>query len=97
MWEKIFFVLAEDADNEYGMIDATIVRAYQHSAGAPKKRILCRQESEHNNDQAIGRSLLRLSTLIHTTYDALFNPEGFFLTVRQAHELDSADVLRHRA
>jgi hypothetical protein len=25
-----------DADNEYAMIDATIVRAHQHSAGAKK-------------------------------------------------------------
>lgn len=37
VWERIFKVLAEDADNEYAMIDATIVRAHQHSAGAQKK------------------------------------------------------------
>jgi hypothetical protein len=29
--------LAEAADNEYAMIDSTIVRAHQHSAGAKKK------------------------------------------------------------
>jgi len=29
--------LASDHDNEYMMIDATIVRAHQHSAGAQKK------------------------------------------------------------
>jgi hypothetical protein len=29
--------LAADADNEYAMIDSTIVRAHQHSAGAKKK------------------------------------------------------------
>ena len=28
--------LAADADNEYAMIDSTIVRAHQHSAGAKK-------------------------------------------------------------
>jgi hypothetical protein len=28
---------ADDPDNEYAMIDATIVRAHQHSAGARKK------------------------------------------------------------
>ncbi|MEA2769541.1 MAG: hypothetical protein QOD93_2503 [Acetobacteraceae bacterium] len=28
---------AADADNEYAMIDATIMRAHQHSAGAKKK------------------------------------------------------------
>ncbi len=30
-------MLAEDADNEYAMIDSTIVRSHQHSAGAKKK------------------------------------------------------------
>lgn len=35
-WRKIFKYLASDADNEYCMIDATIVRAHQHSAGAKK-------------------------------------------------------------
>jgi len=30
-------MLASDHDNEYMMIDATIVRAHQHSAGARKK------------------------------------------------------------
>ncbi len=37
-WRKIFETLAQDADNEYAMIDSTIVRAHQHSAGARKKR-----------------------------------------------------------
>ena len=36
--EKVFQHLAADADNEYAMIDSTIVRAHQHSAGAQKKR-----------------------------------------------------------
>ena len=37
VWERVFQVLAEDADNEYAMLDSTIVRAHQHSAGAKKK------------------------------------------------------------
>ena len=37
VWEQIFQHLATDADNEYAMIDSTIVRAHQHSAGAQKK------------------------------------------------------------
>jgi hypothetical protein len=37
IWEKVFKVLAADADNEYAMIDSTIVRAHQHATGAPKK------------------------------------------------------------
>ncbi len=34
VWRRVFEHLAEEADNEYAMIDATIVRAHQHSAGA---------------------------------------------------------------
>lgn len=37
VWKRIFEHLAGDADNEYAMIDSTIVRAHQHSAGARKK------------------------------------------------------------
>ena len=37
IWEQIFQYLAADADNEYAMLDSTIVRAHQHSAGAQKK------------------------------------------------------------
>jgi transposase len=37
IWARVFAHLAADADNEYAMIDSTIVRAHQHSAGAPKK------------------------------------------------------------
>jgi transposase len=37
-WKRAFETLAEDADNEYAMIDSTIVRAHQHSAGAQKSR-----------------------------------------------------------
>jgi len=38
VWQRLFEALAADADNEYAMIDSTIVRAHQHSAGAQKKR-----------------------------------------------------------
>ena len=34
VWQRAFEALAEDADNEWAMIDSTIVRAHQHSAGA---------------------------------------------------------------
>ena len=34
MWQRVFEALSQDADNEYVMIDSTIVRAHQHSAGA---------------------------------------------------------------
>jgi transposase len=38
VWRRMFELLAADADNEYAMIDSTIVRAHQHSAGAKKRR-----------------------------------------------------------
>ena len=34
VWQMIFNTLAVDADTEWLMIDSTIVRAHQHSAGA---------------------------------------------------------------
>ena len=34
VWQRVFEHLAGDADNEYAMIDSTIVRAHQHAAGA---------------------------------------------------------------
>ena len=39
VFDRVFKHLAGDADNEYVMIDATIVRAHQHSAGARKKGV----------------------------------------------------------
>ena len=64
IWEKIFKHLAGDADNEYAMLDSTIVRAHQHSAGARKSE----------NNEALGRSRGGLSTKIHVMTDALGNP-----------------------
>jgi transposase len=40
VWKKVFETLSQDADNEYVMIDATIVRTHQHSAGSQEKRII---------------------------------------------------------
>ena len=74
--------LAADADNEYAMINSTIVRAHQHSAGAPKK----------DEDQAIGRSRGGLSTKIHALVDALGNPLALLLTPGQTHDLAGADA-----
>ena len=37
VWEKILEALSQDADNEYAMIDATIVRTHQHGSGAQKR------------------------------------------------------------
>lgn len=64
VFERIFKLLASDHDNEYMMIDATIVRAHQHSAGARKKRRASRRQIarriEHQDPRArrrLGQSL----------------------------------------
>jgi hypothetical protein len=38
VWERVLEHLAADGNNQYAMIDSTIVQAHQHSAGALKKR-----------------------------------------------------------
>jgi transposase len=47
VWKRVFQHLAADADNEYAMIDSTIVRAHQHSAGAQKKSTKTRRSGAH--------------------------------------------------
>ena len=84
VWERVFEHLAADADHEYAMLDSTVVRAHQHSAGAPKT---------DGDDQATGRSRGGLSTKIHTLVDALGNPVNFHLTGGEAHDLVGADHL----
>jgi hypothetical protein len=64
VWAKLFRHLAAGADNEYAMIDSTVVRALK----------------KDGEDQAMGRSQGGLSTKIHATVDALGNPTGFLLT-----------------
>ena len=39
VWQRVLAHLSADADNEYAMLDATIVRAHQHSAGAKKTAV----------------------------------------------------------
>ena len=66
------------------MIDSTIVRAHQHSAGAQKKPARTRRSAESRGG---------LSTKIHALVDALGNPVNFFLTGGEAHDLVGADHL----
>ena len=48
--ERIFRYLAADHDNEYMIIDRTIVRAHQHSAGALKKGARIRPSDDPGAD-----------------------------------------------
>jgi hypothetical protein len=83
VWERFFKHLPEDADNEYAMIDSTIVPAHQHSAGAQKEPAKTKRSAAAKGG---------LSTKINATVDALGNPTGFTLTPGQACDLDGADI-----
>ena len=37
VWDRVLRHFAADADTEYAMLDSTVVRAHQHSAGAREK------------------------------------------------------------
>ena len=71
VWQRVFEVLASEADNEYAMIDSTIIRAHQHSAGV---------KGGDAGTEAIGRSKGGPCTKIHAVVDALGNPVSFHLT-----------------
>ena len=45
VWHRIAEALQSDADLEELFIDATIVRAHQHAAGAPKKTVAIRRSA----------------------------------------------------
>src|SRR5215470_146658 len=68
VFEGIFKELASDHDNEYMMIDTTIVRAHQHSAGARKKRRASNRSiprrTEHKN--SCTRRCSRQSRRVHS-------------------------------
>lgn len=52
VWERVLAFLAADADNEYALIDSTIVRAHQHRAGAKKKPVKTRPSGDPAADRA---------------------------------------------
>ena len=84
IWHNLLSLLTEDADEEYILIDSTLVRAHQHSSGAVGR---------NPSAQAIGSSRGGLTTKIHGRVDTLGNPTEFFLTSGQVHDLAGADVL----
>jgi transposase len=50
VWGSLFKTLADDLDTEYAMIDATIVRAHRHSAGARKEGIRTKRSAARAED-----------------------------------------------
>ncbi|WP_445300461.1 hypothetical protein [Microcoleus sp. BROC3] len=71
MWQRVFEALAEDPDQEYAMIDSTIVRAHFSQ---------CETKKGMQTQKRLDVALVGLSTNIHAVVDALANPIGFHLT-----------------
>jgi transposase len=69
VWKRLFEHLAAEADNEYAMIDSTIVRAPAQRRHTQRKMMMHR------------RSKGGLSTKIHALVDAIANPIRFLLTI----------------
>ncbi|RYE65828.1 MAG: IS5 family transposase [Oxalobacteraceae bacterium] len=83
IWERVFETLTSDRDNQYLMIDSTIVRAHQQAAtgkGGPR-------------NQALGRSRGGLTTKIHMLADTFGRPLRFIITTGQASDITQAQAL----
>lgn len=83
IWARILEQVSEDPDLEHVIIDATIVRAHQHSAGG-KGGPKLRRSAGHAAAQ---------TTKIHVAVDALGNPLRLILTPGQAHDSTQAEAL----
>lgn len=57
VWVRIFEQLATDPNNEYAMIDATIVRTHRSAAGARKKGALSPQVVPSIRSKSLSKSL----------------------------------------
>ncbi|MCT8004040.1 IS5 family transposase [Sphingomonas sanguinis] len=83
VWERVFEALTADRDNQYLMIDSTIVRAHQQAANRKRGA----------KDQALGRSRGGLTTKVHMLADTFGRPLRFRITPGQASDIASAPEL----
>ena len=72
---QIFKTLFQEPDLEWEFIDGSIVKAHQHSAGAPSKK-----------EQAIGKSVAGNTTKIHMAVNAQGLPIDFEITGGEVHD-----------
>ena len=82
---SIFRSLIRDPDMEWKFIDASVVKAHQHSAGAKKSEVT-----------AIGKSVGGNSSKIHLVTDSHGNPIDFEITEGQVHDVILATELIER-
>ena len=81
-WQQVFARIKNDPDNEWNFIDATIVSAHQHAAGAAGGQAA-----------AIGISRGGNTTKVHMLADAHGNPLEFEVTAGQVHDVKAAPTL----
>lgn len=81
-WSQLLGLFQTQIDWEWSMMDGTIVRAHQHSAGAVR-----------GEEIAIGRSSGGNSTKVHMLADACGNPVVFEITEGQIHDMVMAESL----
>ena len=82
IWTRLFEFCSSDADLEYVMIDATIVRAHACAAGYGDQE-----------EQGLGRSKGGFTSKIHAKVDALGNPLKFIITPGQRNDVTQAKAL----
>src|SRR5260370_27651405 len=85
VFTRIFEVLG-DPDLEVLMLDSTVIRAHQHSAG---------QKNSTAEQEQLGRSRGGVSTKIHVAVDGLGKPTQIILSPGQDHDVTKApDLIR---
>ena len=83
VFTRIFDVL-RDPDLEVLMLDSTVIRAHQHSAG---------QKNSTPEKEQLGRSRGGVSTKIHVAVDGLGKPTKILLSPGQDHDVTKAPDL----
>ncbi|HGO6126468.1 TPA: IS5 family transposase [Burkholderia cepacia] len=83
VWERVAHAVSDATEIKRVLIDSTIVRAHQHSAGAPKK----------SGPQALGRSRGGLTTKLHLAVDEAGRPLRMIVTEGQAADISCAHEL----
>ena len=83
VFDAVLLVLVADADHESSIVDASYVRAHQHSAAGKGGA-----EAE-----CIGRSRAGLTTKIHALVDALGNPVHLHITPASVADVSEASRL----
>lgn len=84
VFEDLFESCKKDADTDYVMIDATIVRAHACASGYKK---------DSQTREALGRSVGGFTTKINALVDALGYPLKFILSPGQEHDVKAAPQL----